>query len=200
MKKLKTNYPAKMKNKLLPFLLLPCFMMISAGCDDMLRDNLVILDTVTKLEYSVSTRDVTFSENERVNLQSVIDDIDGDVENVNFFNITVYVSNIYNSSPETSISGQLRSRISGTSQSYTLVNFTNITFEDFFRETSIFSDDLAGLSVDPNGVEGLLTYFNQKPAPVVNFTVSGTINRAGGEERVEFDFVVRLHTQMDTDP
>ena len=170
------------------------------GCDDLLRDNLVILDTVTRLDYKISTRDMNFSENERVNLQSVIDDIDGDVKEVKFFNITMFVSDIYNSSPETSFSGQLTSRISGTSQSHTLVTFSNIKFEDFFQEVSIFSDDVPGLSVVPNGIDGLLGYFNRTPAPVVNFTVSGTINRAGGEERVEFDFVVRLHTQVETDP
>ena len=175
-------------------------LLFTAACDDMIRDNLVMLDAVTTFVYSIDTGDNNYSETERVNLQSVIDDIDGDVEDVSFYNITMCVSNIYDSSPETSFSGQLTARQSGTSHNQPLVNFTNIKFEDFFTERSIFSDDIAGISVVSEGISTLVNYYQQKPAPVVEFTVSGTVNRAGGEERVVFDFEVRLYTQVATDP
>lgn len=171
-----------------------------AACDDMLSDNLVILDSVTTAKYSIDTGEVNYSESESVNLQSVIDDIDGDVENVDFFNITMFVTNIYNSSPQTSISGQLTSRISGSSETHTLVNFTDISFEEFLSERSVFSDELPGITHDPVGIQALINYYNRKPAPVVNFTISGTINRAGGEDNVKFDFVAKLYTQVSTDP
>jgi len=166
----------------------------------MLSDNLVILDSVTSAKYSIDTGEVTFSESESVDLQDVIDDIDGDVENVDFFNITMFVSNIYNSSPQTSISGQLTARISGNSESHALVNFSNISFEDFLTERSIFSEELPGINYDQEGVQALIGYYNRKPAPVVNFTLNGTINRAGGEGNVKFDFEAKLYTQISTDP
>jgi len=122
------------------------------------------------------------------------------VEDVSFFNITMLVSDIYDSSPETSFSGQLTARQSGTNQSQAIVNFNNIKFEDFFTEQSIFSDDIEGISVVSDGISTLVDYYNQKPAPVVDFTVAGTVNRAGGEDRVAFDFEVRLYVQVATDP
>ena len=189
-----------MKNKTLKFILISILGLSIVACDDMLSDNLVVLDSVTSANYSIDTGEVTFSENESVNLQSVIDDIDGDVKNVDFFNITMFVSNIYNSSPQTSITGELTSRISGSSDTRTLVNFTDISFDEFLSERSIFSDELPGITHNPDGIQALIGYYNRKPAPVVNFTVNGTINRAGGEDNVKFDFVVKLYTQISTDP
>ena len=189
-----------MKNRTLNLIMISILSLSIAACDDMLSDNLVILDSVTTAKYSIDTGEVNYSESESVNLQSVIDDIDGDVENVDFFNVTMFVSNIYSSSPQTSISGQLTSRISGSSDSHVLVNFTNICFEEFLTERSIFSEDLQGISYDPDGIEALIDYYNRKPAPVVNFTLTGTINRAGGEGNVKFDFVAKLYTQISTDP
>lgn len=189
-----------MKSRNLFLMIIPVWMVFLSGCDDMLRDNLLIVDSVSTFEYAIDTRDVNYTETERINLQSVIDDIDGDVEEVSFYNITMYVKNIYDSSPQTAISGQLRARAAGASQSEPLVNFTNISFEDFFTETSIFSGELPGITVASGGIQTLLNYYQQKPAPVVDFTVSGTINRAGNEDNVKFDFVVKLYSQMATDP
>lgn len=189
-----------MKNQRKPLFGLFAIFIFIAGCDDMIRDNLVMLDTVNSFVYSINTYDNSYSETERINLQSVIDNIDGDVEDISFYNITMFLSNIYDSSPQTSFSGQLMARQSGTNQNHALVNFSNIKFEDFFTERSIFSTDLPGISVVPEGISTLVDYFNQKPAPVVDLTVSGTVSRAGGEENVKFDFEVRLYTQVATDP
>ncbi|TVQ03378.1 MAG: hypothetical protein EA359_09505 [Balneolaceae bacterium] len=189
-----------MKSQITFLILIPLWLISAIGCDDMLRDNLLIIDSVSAFEYAIDSRDVTYSETERLNLQSVINDIDGDVEDVTFYNITMFVKNIYDSSPQTSISGQLRVRPAGASQSEPLVNFSNITFEDFAKERSIFSGELPGITVVPGAIQTLLNYYQQKPAPVVDFTVSGTISRAGNEDNVKFDFVVKLYTQMATDP
>jgi hypothetical protein len=189
-----------MKSPIYFLTLIPIWLIFSFGCDDMLRDNLLIVDSVSTFEYAIDTREVNYSETERVNLQSVIDEIDGDVEDVTFYNITMFVKNIYESSPQTSISGQLRVRPAGASQSEPLVNFTNITFEDFATERSIFGGELPGITVVPGAIQTLLNYYQQKPAPVVDFTVSGSINRAGNEQNVKFDFAVKLYTQMATDP
>lgn len=189
-----------MKNRTLNFILIWILGLSIVACDDMLSENLVIIDSVTSAKYSIDTGEVAFSESESVNLQSVIDDIDGDVENVDFFNITMFVSDIYNNSPQTSISGQLTSRVSGSSDAHPLVNFSDISFDEFLSERSIFSDELPGITYNPDGIQALIGYYNRKPAPVVNFTVNGTINRAGGEDNVKFDFVVKLYTQVSTDP
>jgi hypothetical protein len=188
-----------MKNKRNYLFGLLATVFFTAACDDMLRDNLVILDAVTTFVYTIDTGDNNYSETETVNLQSIIDDIDGNVEDVSFYNITMRVSNIYDSSPETSFSGQLTARQTGTTQSQPLINFTDIKFEDFFTERSIFSDDIPGISVASGGISTLTNFYLQTPAPVVDFTVSGTINRAGGEDRVAFDFEVRLYTQIASD-
>lgn len=189
-----------MKSRIYYLLLIPVWIIFTFGCDDMLRDNLVIVDSVSSFEYSVDSRDVNYSETERLNLQSVIDDIDGDVEEVTFYNITMFVKNFYDSSPQTAISGQLSVSPVGSAQSEPLVNFNNITFEDFASERSIFSGELPGITVVPGAIQTLLNYYRQRPAPVVDFTVSGTINRAGNEDNVKFDFVVKLYTQMAADP
>jgi len=170
----------------------------TAACEDALRDNLVMIDTVTSFVYNIDTGETNFSETERVNLQSVIDDVDGDVEDVSFFNITMRVIDIYDSSPETSFTGQITVRQSGASQSEPLVNIINIKLEDFFTERSIFSDEISGISVVSEGISALRDFYQQTPMPVVDFTIAGTINRAGDEERVTFDFEVRLYTQVAT--
>ncbi len=170
----------------------------TAACEDVLRDNLVIIDTVTSFVYNIDTADTNFSETESVNLQRVIDDVDGDVEDVSFFNITMRVIEIYNSSPETSFTGQITVRQSGAGQSQPLVNVTDVKLEDFFTERSIFSDEISGISVVSDGISALNDFYQQTPMPVVDFTVAGTINRAGGEERVTFDLEVRLYTQVST--
>ncbi len=189
-----------MKHRNILIILIPFWLILLSACDDMLRDSLVVMDTVSTFEYDIDTREVNFSETQRVNLQSIINEIDGDVEDVSFYNITVFVNNIYDSSPQTSISGQLQVKVVGSSETNALVNFTNIQFEDFLTERSIFSDELPGISVPPGGIQTLLNYYQQKPAPVVDFIFSGTINRAGNEENVKFGFVVNLYTQMTTDP
>ncbi len=174
--------------------------LIAISCDDIVRSNLVMIDTVSLFTYSIDTADNNYSETERVNLQSVIDDIDSSVEDVSFFNITMRVSNIYDSSPETSFSGQLSVSQAGSNQSQAIVTFNNIKFEDFFTERSIFSDDIEGVSVVSDGISTLADFYNRRPVPLVDFTVEGTVNSAGGEERVVFDLEVRVYVQVATDP
>ena len=189
-----------MKNKRKFFLSLLAFLFFTTTCDELVRDNFVMLDGVTSFKYSIDTGDDAYNESRNVDLQSVIDDVDGDVDDISFYNITMRVDNIYDSSPETSISGQLSARRSGSDISQPLVNFTDISFEDFFIERSIFSDEIQGISVVAEGIPVLVDFFEQKPAPTVEFNVAGTVNRAGGEDRVVFDFEVKLYTQFTTNP
>jgi len=189
-----------MKKRIINFTIILITGLSIITCDDMLRDNLVVVDSVTSANYSFDTSEASFSESQSVNLQSVMDTINRDVESVSIFNITMFVSNTYESLPQTSISGQLTVRISGGSETHTLVSFTNISFDEFLIERSVFSEELPGITHDPDGIQALVNYFNRKPAPMVNFTINGTANSAGDGDRLTFDFVVKLYKQVSTDP
>lgn len=173
---------------------------IAGGCDDMIRDNLLILEDVAEFNFTIDTGEANYSEMESVNLQSIIDDLDSDVEDVRFYNITLQVTNTYSTPISTGISGSLRVKASNENQYRTLVNFTDLTLEDFQTERSIFSDELEGISVVSNGVDFLMGLYGQRPAPTLDFNVRGSINRAGGGDNVKFDFIARVYSQFETDP
>jgi len=188
-----------MKSRIIFLILIPLWLISAFACDDIHRDNLIIVNSVYTFEYAIDTMNANYSKTKRINLQSVIDEIDGDVEEVSFYNITMFVKNIYDSSKETAISGQLKAQAVGASQNETLVIFKNIKFKDFIKVRSTFNDELPGITLASGGIQTLLNYFQQKPAPVVDFTVSGTISNADIEDNVKFDFVVKLYTQMAID-
>ena len=174
---------------------------ITGACDELIRDNLLILEDVAEFVFTVDTGEVNYSEMESVNLQSIIDDLDSDVEDVRFYNITIQVTNTYNTPVATSISGSLRIKASNDNQYRTLVNFTDLTLEEFQTERSIFSDELDGITVVSNGVDFLMDLYGRRPAPTLDFNVQGSIDRvSGGGGNVEFDFTARVYSQFETDP
>lgn len=170
------------------------------ACEDMIRDNFLILEEVAEFEYTIDTDDVNYNETESVNLQSIINDLDSDVEDISFYNFTLQVTNTYETPLNTEISGTIRVKQSSDSQYEPIVNFTNITLEEFQTERSIFSDELTGISLVSGGVAYLIDLYDQQPAPTLDFNVRGTIDRNGEGQNTTFDFTVRVYSQFETDP
>lgn len=175
-------------------------LVVFVSCEDMIRDNFLILEEVAEFQFTIDTGQSSYSETERVNFQDIVDDLDSDVEDVRFYNITLQVTNTYSTPIATSISGTLRAKEAGSNQYRPLVSFSNITLEEFQTERSIFSDELSGITLNSNGIEFLKGLYDQQPAPTLDFNVQGTITRTGGGGNVTFDFTARVYTQFETDP
>jgi hypothetical protein len=175
------------------------FLVVSTSCEEMIRDNLLILEEVAEFQYTIDTGQSNYSETERVDFQQIVDDLEGDVEDVRFYNITLQVTNTYSTPITTSISGSVRAKEASDNQFETLVSYTDVTLEEFQTEQSIFSDELSGISLNSNGIDFLKGLYNQQPAPTLDFNVQGTVDQEGGGN-VQFDFTVRVYTQFETDP
>lgn len=196
MKKNSAYNIGKLINTTLLFLLV----VVMFACEDMIRDNFLILEEVAEFEYTIDTDDVNYNETESVNLQSIINDLDSDVEDISFYNFTLQVTNTYDTPLNTEISGTIRVKQSSDSQYEPIVNFTKITLEEFQTERSIFSDELTGISLVSGGVAYLIDLYDQQPAPTLDFNVQGTIDRNGNGQNTSFDFTVRVYSQFETDP
>jgi hypothetical protein len=195
----KKNRVYNMRSKLTAALII-LTLVVTASCEEMIRDNLLILEEVAEFQFTIDTGESNYSETERVNFQDIVDDLDSDVEDVRFYNITLQVTNTYSTPVGTSISGTLRAKEAGSNQYQPLVSFSDITLEEFQTERSIFSDELSGISLNSNGIDFLKGLYDQQPAPTLDFNVRGTIARSGGGENVQFDFTARVYTQFETDP
>jgi hypothetical protein len=196
MKKYRSYKTGKLINTTLLFVLV----VVMFACEDMIRDNFLILEEVAEFEYTIDTDDVNYNETESVNLQSIINDLDSDVEDISFYNFTLQVTNAYNSPLSTEISGTIRVKQSSDSQYEPIVNFSKITLEEFQTERSIFSDELTGISVVSGGVAYLIDLYDLQPAPSLDFNVQGTIDLNGEARSTTFDFTVRVYSQFETDP
>lgn len=158
------------------------------GCD--VTDPTFIVDTALEAEVLIDEEGNTFSESTQLNLQSLIDEIDGQIGDINVFNVTLKIDRLGNTPQDLLLSGSI-----GLNE-YTLVSMGDLPISLFAEEQSIFDDDLLGqydFTVDPDGLTYLLSLMND--LPTVTVSVAG---EASGEP-VNILVTTKLHVQVTTE-
>ncbi len=161
---------------------------ITGGCD--VTDPTFIIDTAVTATIEIDEETSFYQGSEEVNLQELLDGIDGPVIDINVFNITLQIERLGNTPEDLSLNGSLS--INGN----TLMSLGDVPISVFANERSIFDDALVNqynFSVDNDGLQYLLALFDD--LPTVNVSVAG---EASGNP-VNVRVLTKLHAQVSTE-
>jgi hypothetical protein len=185
-----------MKNRLYTFFSALIFLIITAGCDDIVSDNYIILDTINSFEYHIDTETDNFSQTQRLPLQAILNEISG-ADEVNLYNVTVKIKNIGQTSPDTEITARLNLSRQTSDEVLTLVDISDAKLSQFENRQSIFLEDSNRITPNPEGVQVIQQIFKESPLPVIDLSIKGNVKRpSGAPQRVTFDFVITIYTQL----
>ncbi len=185
-----------MKKRLYTFFSAFIFLTLTAGCDDIVSDDYIILDTINSFEYHIDTETDNFSQTQRLPLQAILNEISG-ADEVNLYNVTVKIKNIGQTSPETEITARLDLSRETSDEVLTLVDISDATLLQFENRQSIFLEENNGITPNPEGVQAIQQIFRESPLPVIDLSIEGHVKRpTGAPQRVTFDFVITIYTQL----
>lgn len=185
-----------MKKRLYTYLSALIFLTLTTGCDDIVSDNYIILDSINSFEYHIDTETDTFSQTQRIPLQAILNEISG-ADEVNLFNVTVKIKNIGQTSPDTEITARLDLSRESSDDVLALVDISDAALSQFENRQSIFLEDTNGITPNPEGVQAIQQIFRESPLPVIDLSINGNVKRpTGAPQRVTFDFVITIYTQL----
>jgi hypothetical protein len=187
-----------MKKRLFSLITFTSLLIFTPGCDDIVSDNPIILESVHSIEYHVDTETDDFSQTQRIFLQAILEDIPG-AEEVNLFNVTMKVKNLGETSPDTEVTAKLAVRRAGSETYHSFVDISNVALFRFENEQSVLTEDIAGVTPNPEGLKVVQQIFNESPLPVIDLAIEGSANTPDGSpQRVTFDFEITIYTQIST--
>ena len=165
--------------------------LLLAGCD--IGINPLLCDgTVTGADFRIDVSGSSYDEILSVNLQSILEDIEDEIDSIKVYNITLKVDSITAPTTDsTKISG------AGLIDNDTLVVLTDVPLSVFGKEQSIFDGTLDGVRFHQDGVSHLLEdVLPHRPLPSIQVHLLGSSSSAD----LHFTLHVKLYTQVFTTP
>ncbi len=164
------------------------FALLIGGCDVGINP-LIIDGTPVSVVLVVETDQTSYTSVSSVNLQQVLDAIDGFADSVAFYNFTLELVDLQGTPASTALNGSFT--INGT----LLLQLNGILLSAFGSERSIFDPTLQGATVNSAGVTVLKNLLHQQPLPPVSVGLNGSTSNP-----LNFRLRVKIYTQIYTTP
>ncbi len=157
------------------------------GCD--VGVNPLLFDGApAQATFRVDEPEFAYAGSETISLEDVLSAIDGEIDSVKVFNITLLIDSTAGTSDTTKFSGD--ARLNGSM----MVQLHDTPMADFATERSIFDNSITGLTVYPGIISTIHSLLTNRPAPevTISFTVSSNTSP------LHFTAHVKIYTQIYT--
>ena len=159
------------------------------GCD--VGVNPLLFDgSPVSAKYRVDTDGSSYLESKTVDLATVVEDIDKEIDSIKVFNVTLFIDSTEGTASGTTASGFV------ALDALTLVSLTDVPLSAFATERSIFDTTITGFHYNDAGVAHLISVLKQRPLPSVDVSVSGSTSSSP----LHFTLHLKLYTQVFTTP
>jgi hypothetical protein len=170
------------------------------GCDDIITEEPIIMDSAQHFEFTIDTTSGTFGESATISLEMAFREF-SEADEINLFNITVMARAPEELPSETTLSGQIRIQTPESEQFHTIASITEMTFSELETEQSLFTDNTEGVTPSSEGVEAARMLYKQRPLPAIDLAFNGTVQQPDDtDERITFDFIITIYTQIHATP